>query len=81
MRCEGEIDDGLVADIRQRIDPPPFVDEITTIGRDDLPRLSPAIAGGALAAIAAGRTSIEDAASAADCAPERLAGAATTIGV
>jgi Zn-dependent peptidase ImmA (M78 family) len=77
----GEIDDGLVADVRQRIDVPPFADEIAAIGLDDLPRLSPAIAGGALAAIAAGRTSIEDAASAADCPPERLASGAATIGI
>jgi Zn-dependent peptidase ImmA (M78 family) len=77
----GEIDDGLVADVRQRIDVPPFADEIAAIGPDDLPRLSPAIAGGALGAIAAGRTSIEDAASAADCAPERLASGAATIGI
>jgi len=76
-----EIDDGLVMDVWQRLDPPPFADEIAAIGRGDLPRLSPAIAGGALAAIAAGRTSIEDAASAAGCAPQRLASGAATIGV
>ena len=76
-----EIDDGLATDVWRHLALPPFADEIAAIGRDDLPRLSPAIAGGALAAIAAGRTSIADAASAADCAPERLASGAATIGV
>ena len=76
-----EIDDGLV-DGGPAADRPAAVRRrIAAIGRDDLPRLSPAIAGGALAAIAAGRTSIEDAASAADCALERLASGAATIGV
>ena len=76
-----EIDDGLATDVWRHLALPPFADDLAAIGRDGLPRLSPAIAGGALAAIAAGRTSIADAASAADCAPERLASGAATIGV
>jgi Zn-dependent peptidase ImmA (M78 family) len=77
----GEIDDGLVADVWRRLAPAPYEDELAAIGRGDLPRLSPVIAGGALGAIVAGRASIGDAASAADCPPERLASGAATIGV
>ncbi len=77
----GEIDDGLANDVWRRLAPPAIEDDIAAIRPAGLPRLSPAIARGALGAIVAGDTSIGDAAVAAGCSPEQLAGAASAIGI
>jgi len=74
-----EVDEGLAAEVWRRLSPPALEDELTAIA--GLPRLSPAIAGGALAAIMAGDASIGAAAAAAGCEPGRLASAAATLGV
>jgi len=72
-----EIEDGLAGEVWQRLAPPPFGDDLGAV--DGLPRLSPAIAGGALGGVVAGRVSIAAAADAAGCSPERLADGAATI--
>ena len=75
-----ELEEGLHDDVVRRLAPPAFHDELARIERRDLPRLSPVLARSALAALARGDASIEDAARAAGCAPGRLAAGAASIG-
>jgi hypothetical protein len=76
-----EIEDGLHDAIRERLDSEPLADAIAALDPDALPRLSPALAGSALAAIVARRASVPDAARAAGCDPRELADGAAAIGV
>jgi Zn-dependent peptidase ImmA (M78 family) len=76
----GEIGEGLHEDVWRRLDPARVDDAIAAIEPSELPRLSPALARSALAALADGATSLEDAARAAACSTGRLATGAAIIG-
>jgi Zn-dependent peptidase ImmA (M78 family) len=76
-----EIEDDLHEVVRERLEPPTVADAIASVHPDALPRLSPALAGSALAAIVARRASVPDAARAAGCDPRGLADGAASIGV
>jgi len=76
-----EIEEGLADAVWERLAPPPLEDAIAKLDVELLPRLSPALAGSALAALASGATSVGDAASAAGCEPDQLASGALTIRV
>jgi Zn-dependent peptidase ImmA (M78 family) len=78
---EREIDDKLHEAVAERLGLAPVADAIAAVHRDALPRLSPALAGSALAAIVARRASVPDAARAAGCDPRELAEGAAAIGV
>lgn len=76
-----EIEDGLDEIVWDRLRPPVVEDAIAQIGPSRLPRMSPALGGSALAAVADGAASIDDAAAAVGCDPDRLALSAAAIGV
>jgi len=76
-----EIADGLDEAVWASIAPEVVADAIAAIGRGSLPRLSPALQGSALAAVAGGAASVGAAAGAAGCDPDRLASGAAAIGV
>jgi Zn-dependent peptidase ImmA (M78 family) len=78
-KLKQEIDEGMHTAVWDRLAPEPLADKIAAID-GTLPRLSPALAGSALAAMIAGTASVEDAAGAAGCDPERLAGGADAMG-
>jgi Zn-dependent peptidase ImmA (M78 family) len=75
-----EIDEGMHTAAWDRLAPKPVADVIADIERATLPRLSPILAGSALDAVIAGSASVDDAAGAAGCDPNQLAGAAAAIG-
>jgi len=81
-RLRREIDARLHDEVWLRLRPVAVTDAITVAARDprSLPRLSPALAGSALAAMIAGAASVGDAAAAAGCDPRSLAAAAAVIG-
>jgi Zn-dependent peptidase ImmA (M78 family) len=74
-----EIDEGLHAAVWERLAPVPKLDLISQLDRDSLPRLSPSLAGSALAAMVGGSASVADVAGAAGCDPRQLARGAATI--
>lgn len=76
-----EVEDGLVEAVWARLAPAVVDDALAALRAEDLPRLSPALAGGALAALVGGRTAVGDAANAAGLAPERLAHGVGAIGL
>lgn len=71
----------LTERLRDDLGLPEYPDAIAAIGPADLPRLSPSLAGSALAAMIAGRISAASAARAASVDPAVMAGAAGLIGV
>jgi Zn-dependent peptidase ImmA (M78 family) len=79
-RLRREIEDGLHEDVWRRLAPVALADAISSVDRRSLPRLSPALAGSALAALLGGAASVDDAAAAAGCEPWSLATAAAVIG-
>jgi Zn-dependent peptidase ImmA (M78 family) len=79
-RLRGEIGDGLHEEVWQRLRPTVVADAIAAAEPETLPRLSPALAGSALAAMIGGAASVDDAAAAAGCDPASLAAAAGVIG-
>ena len=79
-RLKREIDDGLHGEVWERLRPVVVADAISSAGPRALPRLSPALAGSALAAMIGGSASVDDAAAAAGCDPASLAAAAAVIG-
>lgn len=80
-KLKQEIDDGMDSSAWDRLSPEPVDDLIAATKETALPRLSPALAESALGAIVAGSASVKDAAAAADCDAEHLAGGAAAIGV
>jgi Zn-dependent peptidase ImmA (M78 family) len=78
---EREIEDDLHEAVRERLELEPVADAIAAVDADALPRLSPALAGSALAALVARRASVPAAARAAGCEPHELADGAAAIGV
>lgn len=76
-----EIEDGLHVAVWERLSPGSVQDAIAALDGSALPRVSPALAGSALAALVAGGASVADAAGAAGCDPLRLASGAAAIGV
>ena len=76
-----EIEEGTHEAVWDRLAPDVLDDAIAAIATTSLPRLSPALDGSALAAVASGLASVGDAAASAGCDPERLASAAASIGV
>jgi Zn-dependent peptidase ImmA (M78 family) len=76
-----EIEEGLAGEVAERLRLAPVEDRIAAIAPEDLPRLSPAIAGGALGALVRGDATVAAAAAAAGCPAERLADGAAAIGV
>jgi hypothetical protein len=76
-----EITDGLDEALWDWIAPEVVVDAIAAIDPASLPRLSPVLEHSALAAVADHSASVEDAAAAAGCDPDHLAGGAAAIGV
>ena len=76
-----ELAEGLHHAVRERLDPPAIEDVLAALEQRHLPRLSPELRDSALAALAAGRTSVADAAAAAGCDERRLARGAAVIGV
>lgn len=78
---KAELDDGLDADVVQRLSPHPIDDEIAVLGNSKLPRVSPLLAGSALTAALAGSVSISEAAGACGCDPEMLADGTALIGL
>jgi Zn-dependent peptidase ImmA (M78 family) len=76
-----EIADGLDEAMWDRIAPEVVVDAIAAIDPASLPRLSPVLERSALAAVAGGSASVDQAAAAAGCDPDRLASGAAAIGV
>ncbi len=71
----------LTERLRDELGLPEYPDAIAAIGPADLPRLSPALTGSALAAMAAGRISAATAARVASVDAAAMAGAAGLIGV
>lgn len=65
----------------ERLDVAPKLDGIASIEPSDLPRLSPALLGSALAAVAGGRASMESAAEASGCEAGSMASGAASIGI
>ena len=78
-KLKHEIEEGMHTAVWERLSPEPVADAIAAID-GALPRLSPVLAGSALAAMIAGTASVEDAAGAAGCDPERLAEGADAMG-
>jgi Zn-dependent peptidase ImmA (M78 family) len=78
-RLRREIDDGLHEEVWERLGPVVVADAISSADPRALPRLSPALAGSALAAMIGGAASVADAATAAGCDPRSLAAAAAVI--
>lgn len=76
-----EIEQGLADAVWQRVSPEPVQDVLARVDRRELPRLSPALRGSALASLAAGSASIDAVADAAGCDPARLTSAAAAVGV
>jgi hypothetical protein len=76
-----QIDEGEHETAWERLAPDVLDDAIAAVAPASLPRLSPALEGSALAAVAGGLVSVEDAAASAGCDPERLASGASAIGV
>ncbi len=76
-----EIADGLHEALWDWIAPEVVVDAIAAIEPASLPRLSPALEGSALAAVAGGSASVDAAAASAGCDADRLAGGAAAIGI
>lgn len=75
------IEQGEHAAVWERLAPTVLDDGIAAIDPASLPRLSPALEGSALAAVAGGLVSVGDAAASAGCDAERLASGAAAIGV
>jgi Zn-dependent peptidase ImmA (M78 family) len=79
-----ELEAGHAAGVRDRLaldGDDELDDELARIAPEDLPRLPPALAGSALAGVAAGTLSIDSAADAASVGAVELADGAATIGV
>lgn len=81
QRIQNEIADGTADDAWSRLDPPPFEDGMAAIGEQDLPRLSPQLAGSNLEAIVRRSAPLPAIAAAAGCDPSVLADGAAAIGV
>jgi Zn-dependent peptidase ImmA (M78 family) len=79
-KLKEEIDAALDKAVWDRLSPDPVADAIAATDATSLPRLSPALAGSALAAMVAGRVSANDAAAAANCDADQLADGAAAIG-
>jgi Zn-dependent peptidase ImmA (M78 family) len=80
-RIKGEIEDGTADDAWAHVDPPPFEDGMAAIGEQDLPRLSPQLAGSSLEAIVRRSAPLPTIAAAAGCDPSALADGAAAIGI
>jgi Zn-dependent peptidase ImmA (M78 family) len=76
-----EVEQGLAEAVRARLAPPEVRDVLAAIDERALPRLSPALADGALASLRDRTSSLTAAAGAAGCEPARLASGARAIGV
>jgi Zn-dependent peptidase ImmA (M78 family) len=79
-RLKHQVENDADASVPDRLAPRVLADEIAAIDPGALPRLSPSLAGSALAGIVAGEVSVADAASAAGCDPRALADGAAVIG-
>lgn len=79
-RLKQQVESGADAGVWDELAPDVLADEIAAIDRSRLPRLSPSLAGSALAAMIAGAVSVADAAGAAGCDPQSLADGAAVIG-
>jgi Zn-dependent peptidase ImmA (M78 family) len=79
-RLKDEIAGDLHHEVWARLEPAVVEDAIAATDPRALPRLSPALAGSALAAMIAGAASVGDAAAAARCDPASLAAGAAVIG-
>ena len=75
------VEQGLAEAVRARLAPPEVQDALAAIDERALPRLSPALANGALASLCDRTSSVAAAAGAAGCEPARLASGARAIGV
>ena len=80
-RLKREIDEGLADEVWAHLDPPPLEDGLATIGEDDLPRISPQLAGRGLEAMIRRTASVPAVARAAGCDPSALAQGAAAIGL
>ena len=80
-RLKREIDEGLADEVWAHLDPPPLEDGLATIGEDDLPRISPQLAGRGLEAMIRRTASVPAIARAAGCDPSALAQGAAAIGL
>ena len=80
-RVKNEIDEGLADDVWAHVAPPPFEDGMAAIDEDDLPRLSPQLAGSGLEAMVLRSASLPSIAAAAGCDASALADGAAAIGV
>lgn len=80
-RIKSEIEDGVADDAWAHLDPPPFEDGMAAIGEQDLPRLSPQLAGSNLEAIVLRTAPLPTIAAAAGCDPSVLADGAAAIGI
>jgi Zn-dependent peptidase ImmA (M78 family) len=76
----GELAEDLHLGVRERLAPEPYDDALARLGPYDLPRLSPLVHAGGLAAVMDGAASVGDVAEAAGVRAERLAGAVARIG-
>lgn len=76
-----EVEEGLVEAVWARLAPAVVDDALAALSLGDLPRLSPALAGGALAAVVGGRAAVGDAAVAAEVAPQALAHGVGAMGL
>ncbi len=81
QRIQNEIADGTADDAWAHVDPPPFEDGMAAIGDQDLPRLSPQLAGSSLEAIVRRAAPLPTIAAAAGCDPSALADGAAAIGI
>jgi Zn-dependent peptidase ImmA (M78 family) len=77
-RLQDEVGEGLHDQVRDYLDLPAFADGLS--GIEDLPRIPPALAGSALAALLAGESSVVAAAHAAEAAPRTLGNGLEMIG-
>lgn len=80
-RLKTEITGGLADEAWAHLDPPEFADGMAAIGEQDLPRLSPGLAGSNLEAIIRRSAPLPAIAAAAGCDPAALADGAAVIGV
>jgi len=79
-RLKEEIDGGLHVEVWERLDPPRPDDALERLRAEDLPRLSPAIAGSALAALLDGAASADEVAALIGCEAGLVARAAGLVG-